>query len=70
LPFFWFNAVPYIKQYAVLNKERESLKESISDVGVLKDYDLTEFFKLMDEAMDEMPSGVLNGLTPNQLKTK
>ena len=70
LPFFWFNAVPYIKQYAVLNKERESLKESISDVGVLKDYDLTEFFKLMDEAMDEMPSGVLNGLTPNQLKEK
>lgn len=70
LPFFWFNSVPYIKQYAVLNKERESLKESISDVGALKDYDLAEFFKLMDEAMDEMPSGVLNGLTPNQLKEK
>ncbi len=70
LPFFWFDAVPYIKQYAVLNKERESLKETISDVGALQNYDLTEFFKLMDEAMDEMPSGVLNGVTPNQLKEK
>ena len=70
LPFFWSNAVTYIKQYAVLNKERESLKKSISDVGSLHDYDLTEFFKLMEEAMDEMPSGVLNGLTPNQLKEK
>lgn len=36
----------------------------ISYVGALKSYDLTELFKLMDEAIDEMPSGVLNGLTP------
>ena len=30
--------------------------------------DLTSFFKTLDEAMDEMPSGALNGYTPNEAK--
>ena len=34
----------------------------------LKIGDLTNFFKILDEAMDEMPSGVLNGFTPNEAK--
>ncbi len=68
LPFFWFKALDIIREFAVLNIDRTSLKESIKNVPSLKDYDLTEFFKILDEAMDEMPSGALNGFTPNQAK--
>lgn len=68
LPFFWFSALDSIREFAVLNIDRTPLKESIENVPALKDYDLTEFFKILDEAMDEMPSGVLNGFTPNQAK--
>lgn len=68
LPFFWFSALDCIREFAVLNIDRTPLKESIENVPALKDYDLTEFFKILDEAMDEMPSGALNGFTPNQAK--
>lgn len=68
LPFFWFKAIDNIREYATLNIDRQPLKDSISSVPSLQNYDLTEFFKIMDEAMDEMPSGVLNGFTPNEAK--
>ena len=68
LPFFWTKALDIIKEYALLNTERESLKESIQNVPNLKNYDLNKFFKILDEAMDEMPSGALNGFSPNQVK--
>lgn len=68
LPFFWFSAVDIVKESALLNKGRESLKEAINSVPALKSCDLTDFFNLMDKAMDEMASGALNGLTPNELK--
>lgn len=68
LPFFWFSAFDVIREFAVLNIDRTPLKESIKNVPALKNYDLTEFFKILDEAMDEMPSGALNGFTPNQAK--
>lgn len=68
LPFFWFSALDGIREFAVLNIDRAPLKKSIESVPALKDYDLTEFFKILDEAMDEMPSGALNGFTPNQAK--
>ena len=68
LPFFWNSAIKLIKEYAMLNLERDSLKNIISSVPALKDYDLTYLFKLMDDAMDEMPSGALNGFTPNEAK--
>lgn len=66
LPFFSYFALEPIRYYALLNLERKSLKDSISSVPMLAKYDLTEFFILLDQAMDEMPSGALNGLTPNQ----
>lgn len=68
LPFFWNSALEGIKEFAMLNIDREPLKESIRNVPALKNENLDEFFKLMDEAMDEMPSGALNGLTPNEAK--
>lgn len=68
LPFFWQSAIKIIKDYAMLNIDRASLKESIQSVPALEHTNLTNFFKTLDEAMDEMPSGALNGLTPNEAK--
>ena len=68
LPFFWFKALDIIREFAVLNIDRKSLKDSIASVPSLKNYDLTKFFEILDEAMDEMPSGALNGLTPNEAR--
>ncbi len=68
LPFFWFSALERIRESAMLNIDRGLLKEAIQNVPALKYEDLTNFFKIMDEAMDEMPSGALNGFTPNEAK--
>lgn len=68
LPFFWLSTIKIIRDFAMLNIDRNELKKSIKSVPSLKGYDLTKFFKIMDEAMDEMPSGALNGLSPNEAK--
>lgn len=68
LPFFWHYALKTVREFAMLNIDREPLKESIKNVPALKYTDLTNFFKTLDEAMDEMPSGALNGFTPNEAK--
>lgn len=68
LPFFWFSALDTIREFAVLNIDRKPLKDAISNVPSLKKCNLTNFFKILDEAMDEMPSGALNGFTPNEAK--
>lgn len=68
LPFFWFSAIKPIREFAMLNIDRSSLKKSIQSVPALQYHDLTNFFKIMDEAIDEMPSGALNGFTPNEAK--
>lgn len=68
LPIIQYSVIHLIKDYAVLNKDRKELKENIKSIPALADYDLTNFFKVLDEAMDEMPSGVLNGFTPNEVK--
>lgn len=68
MPFLWLGAINTIKMYAVLNIDREPLKKSIASIPDAQKYNLTKFFKILDEAMDEMPSGALNGFTPNQAK--
>ena len=68
LPFFWISSIKIIREYAMLNLDRKSLKESIKSVPALENIDLSDFFKILDEAMDEMPSGALNGFTPNEAK--
>lgn len=55
-----------IKKYSLLNLDREELKHTLSSHPAFKDTDLTRFFELMDEAMDEIPSGALNGFTPKE----
>ena len=69
LLFYWPNALDRINEYALLNIDRTDLKEAIENMPALSNYDLSSFFKDLDEAMDEMPSGALNGLTPNELKS-
>ena len=68
LPFFSSSAYKPIQEYALLNLDRKGLKELFESVPALKNIDLKDFFQLMDEAMDEMNSGALNGITPNELK--
>ena len=58
----------YIRECAMLNLDRKALKESMKNSIFYPNFDFTEFFKIMDEAMDEMPSAVLNGFTPNQAR--
>ena len=68
LPIFKDFVLETIRKYALLNLDRDDLKEAIQNIPILHNYDLTDFFKVLDEAMDEMPSGVLNGFTPNEAK--
>ena len=68
LPLFGYSVLKLIRKYAMLNIGRDSLRGSIKSVPALKNVDLTKFFKTLDEAMDEMPSGALNGFTPNEAK--
>ena len=68
LPIYIPMVIDDIKEYSLLNVDRKKLKKSISSIPNLSNYDLTDFFEVMDKAMDEMPSGALNGLTPNELK--
>ena len=69
LPFVPFRTISLIQEYVLLDLDRQGLKDYIASIPALKGYDLTDFLELMDDAMDEMPSGALNGLTPNELKT-
>ena len=68
LPFFRDTALERIREYAMLNIDRKPLKDMIRNVPILRYFDLIKFFNVLDEAMDEMPSGALNGYTPNQAK--
>lgn len=67
-PFEWMALVDLIREFALLNYDRKQLKEVIITLFKDQDVDLKELLKLMNQAMDEMPSGALNGLTPNEAK--
>lgn len=70
------NIIQSIRICALLNEDREPIKNYIkSCIGRSSyyysqvDFSMIEkLITLMDEAMDEMPSGALNGLTPNEEK--
>ena len=57
-----------IKIYSLLNLSRDSLKLAINNFLNLEGKEYDKFYQLLDEAMDEMPSAVLNGATPNDVK--
>ena len=56
----------FIQRTALLNLDREPLIELIKKQNLLSKEESAHFFQLMKEALDEMPSGVLNGLTPKE----
>ena len=70
------NVIQNIRICALLNEDREPVKnyiksciERLSFYYSEVDFSMIEkLITLMDEAMDEMPSGALNGLTPNEAK--
>lgn len=68
ISFSWYSVLDLVKKYALLNLDRKSLKEGISHSNIFGDVNLDSFFKILDEAMDEMPSGALNGFTPNEAR--
>ena len=70
------NIIQSIRICALLNENREPIKNYIKSCFERfpfyyskVDFSMIEkLITLMDEAMDEMPSGALNGLTPNEAK--
>jgi len=70
LPVSYESVLYHIRICALLDNDREYLKNAITDIPSLKGVDLSDFFKLMDQAMDEMPSGALNGMTPKEYREK
>lgn len=70
------NAIESIRICALLNEDREPIKNYIKSCIERSSYYysqpdfsmLEKLITLMDEAMDEIPSGALNGLTPNEAK--
>ena len=67
LPFSYGIILDDIKICAMLDEERGPLVYFIQEMSNLFDYDVSNILKLLDNVMDEMPSGVLNGLSRNQL---
>lgn len=66
LPFYHTSLYEMIEYYAALNLDRKALKEKFKSIPILKHSDLTELIKLMDAAMDDMPSAALDGHTPSE----
>jgi hypothetical protein len=68
LPVFQDNIIRLIKECSILNGDRDIIKNEMLSIRSLSNIDLSNFFSILDEALDEMPSAVLNGLSPNKLK--
>lgn len=68
LPFFHFQFLDEIELIVALNENRDKLINNLKNVESLKYIDLTKTIDLMNKAMDEMPSAVLNGYTLNEYK--
>ncbi|MCI6266567.1 MAG: hypothetical protein MR598_06975 [Erysipelotrichaceae bacterium] len=66
-PFYsWI--IEEIRIYSLLNVDRSQLKIFLEGFLKLDGKERIQFFQLLDQAMDEMPSGALNGATPNDAK--
>ena len=68
------NIIRIMRICALLNDDREFIKEYITScfkrsgnfTSIIDQEKLDNLLILMDEAMNEMPSGAINGLTPNE----
>lgn len=65
---FIFNKV--ILTFALLNTDRRDLKDMLNEFSFLDEKYIQDLLSLLDAAMDDMPSGALNGLTPKEHKAK
>lgn len=63
-----FNKV--ILTFALLNTDRSDLKDMLNEFSFLDEKYRQDLLCLLDAAMDDMPSGALNGLTPKEHKTQ
>lgn len=68
LPFYFPHFLWELRKIAMLNIDRTPLKKYLFNILESKNCNLTDFLIIMDEAMDEMPSGALNGFSPNEAK--
>lgn len=66
--FYWDNFIAEIRICALLNGDREYLKDYLKKIFSRIYKSPSKLIQLLDDAMDEMPSGALNGLTPNMQK--
>ena len=57
-----------ILTFALLNIDRSKLKEALDDFSSVDEKFTKDLISLLDAAMDDMPSGALNGMTPNEYK--
>lgn len=63
-----FNKV--ILTFALLNTDRSYLKDMLNEFSFLDEKYRQDLLSLLDAAMDDMPSGALNGLTPKEHKAQ
>lgn len=63
-----FNKV--ILTFALLNTDRSDLKDMLNKFSFLDEKYMQDLLSLLDAAMDDMPSGALNGLTPKEHKAQ
>ena len=59
-----------ILTFALLNADRSELKETLESFSLIDEKYIKELLSLLDAAMDDMPSGALNGLTPKEHKAR
>lgn len=59
-----------ILTFALLNSDRSELKETFENYSAIDEKFTKDLLSLLDTAMDDMPSGALNGLTPKEHKVQ
>lgn len=64
----YFFLIERIRTYSLLNIDRGPLKEYLGRFLHVDEKEQGRIYRLLDQAMDEMPSGALNGATPNDVK--
>lgn len=59
-----------ILTFALLNLDRSELKETPDNFSTIDEKFTKDLLSLLDAAMDDMPSGALNELTPKEHKAQ
>ncbi len=59
-----------VQTSVLLNNDRQIIKSLFKNLPIVDDKFYKDICQAIDEAMDDMPSAALNGLTPNEAKQK